>query len=307
MRLQGLFLNNWVLKLLSLGFAVFLWFFVVGEEKAEVTITMPTEIVNLPKNLVVANDIPDMIYVRVLGPRSVIRDMVLQRLPKIIDLKNATAGKIAVHIDSDTLPIPSGVKVTRYQPSEFDIMLEPVVRKEVPVRPEITGTVANGYKIKKIETTPDRVTVSGTAKELNKIKELRTLPINIDGATEIVKVRSGLNMQNINNNNVSANNNDVTVTIDIKSIKTIKRFQKIPVQIYPLNERISFWPKKVSVTVKGPLKEINDMSDADINIIVETQNLAKGVYMLTPKTVVPEGISVMRVIPQKIKVYKTKK
>ncbi len=91
MRLQGLFLNNWVLKLLSLGFAVFLWFFVVGEEKAEVTITMPTEIVNLPKNLVVANDIPDMIYVRVLGPRSVIRDMVLQRLPKIIDLKNATA------------------------------------------------------------------------------------------------------------------------------------------------------------------------------------------------------------------------
>lgn len=305
MRFEGVFFNNWVLKALSLGFAIFLWFFVVGEEKAEITVTLPVEVINLPKDLVIANDIPDAIYVRVFGPRSLIRDMALQRLPKIIDLKNASPGKITMHIDPETLPIPTGVKVTRYQPSEFNILLESVMRKELVVKPDISGTIAKGYKIEKIETIPDRIVASGIPKELNKIKEIKTLPINIDGATETVTVRAGLNTQDINN--VETNISEITVTIHIKPIEGIKKIQHIPVKPYPLIGKISFWPQEVTATIKGKITEIDDIKPQDINVIIETQNLGRGMHMIEPKCIVPEGTSLIHIIPQKIKVYKPKK
>ncbi|MGC9023196.1 MAG: CdaR family protein, partial [Dissulfurimicrobium sp.] len=211
MRLGGIFSNNWVLKALSLGFAIFLWFFVVGEEKAEITVSLPVEVINLPKDLIIANDIPTAINVRIFGPRSLIRDVAIHRLPKIIDLKNTSPGKITIHIDPETLPIPTGVKITRFLPSEFNIILEPMMRKELMVKPEIIGTPAKGYKIEKIETIPDRVIASGLPRELNKLREIKTLPINIDGATEIIKVRSGLNMKDITN--TETNISEVTVTV----------------------------------------------------------------------------------------------
>ncbi|MCK5324253.1 MAG: YbbR-like domain-containing protein, partial [Desulfobulbaceae bacterium] len=40
--------KNWAPKLLSLFFALFLWYFVVGEDKVDMTVRIPVEIVNLP-------------------------------------------------------------------------------------------------------------------------------------------------------------------------------------------------------------------------------------------------------------------
>jgi hypothetical protein len=46
--------NNWGLKLISLIFAVLLWYFVVGEDKVDTTVYIPVEIVNAGE-LVIAN------------------------------------------------------------------------------------------------------------------------------------------------------------------------------------------------------------------------------------------------------------
>ena len=48
--------NNWGLKLLSLLFAIFLWYFVVGEDKVDIKVFIPIEIVNLPRDLVISNE-----------------------------------------------------------------------------------------------------------------------------------------------------------------------------------------------------------------------------------------------------------
>ena len=47
--------KNWVLKLLSFFFALFLWYFVVGEDKVDMNVTLPFELVNLPRDLVISN------------------------------------------------------------------------------------------------------------------------------------------------------------------------------------------------------------------------------------------------------------
>jgi hypothetical protein len=78
--------KNWMLKLLSLLFALFLWYFVVGEDKVDMNVTLPVEIVNLPRDLIISNQFKKQLEVTVSGQRSLIRSMTTQHISRTIDL-----------------------------------------------------------------------------------------------------------------------------------------------------------------------------------------------------------------------------
>src|SRR5574341_2179472 len=78
-------LDNLGLKLLSVFLAVFLWAVVLGEQKVEVTVNIPLEL-NLPKNLILMNEPPDNLEVRLRGPKTLAttlapREVVLNSVP----------------------------------------------------------------------------------------------------------------------------------------------------------------------------------------------------------------------------------
>ena len=75
LRLRGLITHNPGLKLLALIMAVILWFMAVGRERAEVGLNVPVEMVNFPKNMVVANQVPDGISVRIRGSVALTRQV----------------------------------------------------------------------------------------------------------------------------------------------------------------------------------------------------------------------------------------
>ena len=68
-------MRNFFFKILALVLAVILWFLVVGEERAEVGLTIPLELVNMPRDLIVVNNLTQGIDIRVNGPRSLIRSL----------------------------------------------------------------------------------------------------------------------------------------------------------------------------------------------------------------------------------------
>ena len=70
--LRATVLNNWGLKLLSLGFAVLLWMYVVGENRSEVSLSLPLELTRVPANMVIVSRVPEAIRVRLNGPRSLL-------------------------------------------------------------------------------------------------------------------------------------------------------------------------------------------------------------------------------------------
>src|SRR5512139_2979547 len=86
--------ENIGLKVISLILAVSLWLFVVGEETSEIGLSIPVEIINVPPDLAVTNDVIDDINLRVSGPRRMIRRLASETLSKIIDLQDAQAGII---------------------------------------------------------------------------------------------------------------------------------------------------------------------------------------------------------------------
>lgn len=294
------FQRDWILKAISLGFALLLWFFVIGEEKAEVSISMPIEIVNLPGEYVVANDIPSSIDLRVYGPRGLIQAMTTQNLSRVIDLRNAKAGMVTVHISPESIPAPSGVKVTRIQPSSIDILIEPYVRKNVPVRPRITGKVAKDYEIRAVTVEPRIVQVSGPEDVISDLAEIATVPVDVSGATASISGDFGFDLKG---SRISVENNEVaTVSVTITPVIGSRKITHVPVHTDPERTGVSMWPKTVSVVMEGPRISIGSIQVEDVAVRVLLDSLQPGNHEITPEVLLPSGFVVREIVPARIKV-----
>ncbi|RKX62412.1 MAG: hypothetical protein DRP37_01605 [Thermodesulfobacteriota bacterium] len=292
--------KDWVIKLLSLGFALLLWFFVVGQEKAEESVPIPLELVNIPAGLVIANDIPSNIDVKVYGPRSMIRAMAAKGVLRVIDLKDAKPGKITVHISPDSLSLPGAVRALSIQPSNVEIVLEPLVLSDFPVRPVLKGTLAKYYKVLNTEAYPPRVVISGPESVIKAMKDVRTFPVNLDGAMDNITREVGLDLQGLN---VSPEENGTyKVTVYIVPAQGTRRITHIPVQIETTKSDILWWPRIVSVTLRGPILDLREIKVTDIYVGISVNGLEPGIHSVEPECIVPGGFTLMEITPQNIKV-----
>src|SRR5690606_18271400 len=73
-----------------------------------------------------------------------------------------------------TLPIsllssPEGISVIDYQPQELSLVTSPITSKLVPIKPQYTGSLADGYRIATTNLSPNQLEVSGSAPLLSLI------------------------------------------------------------------------------------------------------------------------------------------
>jgi len=176
--------ENWLLKFISLAFAVVLWFFVMGESRMEVNHIVPLEYQNLPDGLMIANDIPSSVAIRISGPRAMQMNLNPGDIRLAVDLKGLSAGVTSFRRLEESLNLPSGLKITRISPSYVDVKLERVRERQVPVRVILTGEPAPGFIVKSFKATPAKVTVSGAESELKLVSEVVTEGIDLTHVQE---------------------------------------------------------------------------------------------------------------------------
>ncbi|MDW7644179.1 MAG: CdaR family protein [Desulfuromonadales bacterium] len=177
-------MENWLLKLLSLSFALVLWFFVMGEQKLELGYAVPLELKNTPRGLMVANEVPSLVDVRISGPRTLLMNLSPSDISISVDLKDLQPGLTSFKRLEERLNIPSALKVTRLSPSFVDVKLERIRSKAVPVQPVISGQPAEGFVVKSVRATPDKVDVEGSESELKDVAEVSTEPVDVEGVRE---------------------------------------------------------------------------------------------------------------------------
>lgn len=176
--------QNWGLKLISLAFAVVLWFFVMGESRMEVTHVVPLEYVRLPKGLMIANEVPSSIAVRISGPRTLQVNLNPSDISLKVDLFDLQAGVTSFKRLEESLNLPSGLKITRISPSFVDVKLERVRERDVPVRVVLIGQPVAGFVVKETRSVPDTVMVSGAESELKGVSEVVTDDVDISSVQE---------------------------------------------------------------------------------------------------------------------------
>jgi YbbR domain-containing protein len=190
-------MKNLPYKLLALFLSILLWFIVVGEERAEVGLTIPLELINIPRDMIVVNNLTQGIDIRVNGPRSLVRSLSTENLSKSLDLSNARAGTITFPINSEGISLPRGVTITRIHPTTVVVVLKKLSTKQVPIRPRLLGKPASEVELDSAKVTPDRIAIAGPEEILEDLDTLWTKPIDLSGLRTSLKQKATLDFRNL--------------------------------------------------------------------------------------------------------------
>lgn len=182
-RLKALIFDNFIIKVFSLIFAVALWYHVVAKGKSEVNFVVPLMLKDLPQDMAVVGDLPGYVDVRVLGQEGILKGLSPRDISASLNLADAKEGGATYYLAPSNIAVPSNITVTSVKPSEIDVKIETVTSKTVPVTPVISGKPDKGYRLEKVDVTPDHVQVRGPKSLLSRIDNVQTRPVDITGTT----------------------------------------------------------------------------------------------------------------------------
>lgn len=184
--------SNWKLKLISLGIAVALWTFVVGQESAEVTVRMPVVITGLPADMVMANQVANEVELRLYGPQSLVRQAANRPAAKQLNLAGMGTGEHTFQVLPEELNLPPGVEVLRISPARLRVVLDHRFSRKAAVRPVIKGNPEQGFEVAEVSFDPVEVTVSGIKQEITDLDWIWTVPLEVTGLNKTTTLKANL-------------------------------------------------------------------------------------------------------------------
>ncbi len=292
--------KNLFLKLLSLAFAILLWFFVVLEDKVEKEVPAEIKIKNVPHELILVKEPPKFVIVHVNGPRSILRNLERNPLKITLDLRDLGPGKHLLKLKARHLNLPAGLKVIKIEPSRVEVVLDRILQKTVQVEPGIYGSPPPGWKIVSIQVRPKKIKISGPRSVVSKLKRVRTQAVDINGATKDIRKKVPLKLPPL----VKAEPEKVELYVRIVEHIVTREIKDLPLQVVGLKKglkaRVS--PKKVNVVLQGPERLLGAFSDLEIRAFVEAQKLSLGKHWLKVKIDVPSGIKIIKIEPFRVRI-----
>lgn len=239
-----------LLLFVSLCLGILIWLLVVGADQMDMTLTVPIEILNLPKNLVIYNQPQKEVSVTLRGPRSIMQEMRSRSLSLPVDMAGAEPDTVVLNADSLNLPLPGGISVVRFQPASITLSIDQMAQKHIPVEPATEGRVAVGYTLHEITLNPDSILVSGPQALLERQQVLKTYLINLDGMTRTATMPVHLDLSPELLNLIGETTVAAKIVIKEKFIEKI--IHGIPVGIRNAPGPVTLKPDAVSVFASIP-------------------------------------------------------
>jgi hypothetical protein len=186
------FLENLGLKLLSVALALSLWAVVLGDQKVEIAMAVPLEIKDLPRDLVLVNELPETLEVRVRGPKTLVATLTPREVDWLGLPKSFAEGENVIWVRPEAVRVPRGIEVVGVTPQRVRVVLDAVVVREVEVSPRIEGAPPKGFVLRRVTSTPPRIRMTGPKSELRTLTRVYTLPINLEGQEASFSTRAML-------------------------------------------------------------------------------------------------------------------
>jgi YbbR domain-containing protein len=250
--------KHWLLKLLSVIIAASLWFFVVGEDRVDLTVTIPLELRNLPSNLVIANEYRKDIEVVISGPRRLIQEMRQQDISRPVDLGKAEPGPVVVKNDAQSIPLPRGITVQRVQPANITLLVDRLTRKDFTISPVIKGEPAAGFTLESLTLKPPQITLTGPKTVLEQEGALKTTAIDIEGLDSSSTFQVNLDI----NEALLRLIGETVIEADVilKETMVRKTVRGIPIR-ETADTPIKFLPRTVTVEAEIPERIVRSTSE----------------------------------------------
>ena len=174
--------------------------------------------------------------------------------------------------------------------------------RDLPVVVKWRGQPAEGYSVTDISVEPLIVTVFGPVDAVQATKGfIETMEVLINESQADIDERVGLNVPpgvSLVNENQSAR-----VRIRIQPLLGSRTVTRKPILIgltSTLTSTVS--PESVDIVLNGPLPRLNNLTEDDVRVLVDVSGLPAGVTQLTPRVIVPDGITAQSVLPATVQV-----
>jgi len=291
--------RNWVLKLISLVFAVWLWAFVnLGERDAEKTLVLPLELGNIPQALIVTNPVGDSVDVRIKGPRTLLGTVQEQDQAIRLDLSSVRTGRTSFRIEPDMLSLPRGVRAVRVSPSQVILDIERIVEKQLPVTIDFGDSIPSGYRVSRSDVDPAAVTVRGPENEVDRWKSIRTQPVYLPPVEgEVVRT---VRLDNPGDLTLLAPER-VDLTVELEEVIGSQQLRGVELEVRNATAPVEIRQRKIDVTVSGPERLLRDLKAGTVKAFVDAEGLATGRHTRRVQVALPDGVSAVETRPQEVR------
>ncbi|MDT8316920.1 MAG: CdaR family protein [bacterium] len=299
-RLKRGFTENLPLKALSLLIAIILWTVVSGEKNEEWSYLVPLDIVDQPEELIITNNVPGFLDLRLRGSHNFIKGLNPKDMAVKIDISNGTPGSNIYPITADLINTPRGATVTRINPSYITLELEKLVKKQVSLKTDLIGNPPAGFFVESVTITPSSIEISGAKSELKTIRQLKTVNVDISGESkDILKtVPVDISGKKIK----LAQNEPVSVKVTIKEVLEKLEIKKIVPKAINLDPRykVSLSPELMHILVEGPKSIVSALKETGVDITVDAVDLRAGNHKRPAKVNLPDGVKLLYSYPKEI-------
>lgn len=295
---MGWLFHNLAWKILSVLVAFCLWFVVMSSNSIEITKEVNLEL-EVPPDLVVANEVPDRVSFRLSGSKFFLRTLANSLDTIHIDLTKAKAGPTYYRIEKDSLHLPIGVKILSISPSTINPVLEPVDRRSVPVEIVRKNNVPNGYRLVRIQAMPKNVRIKGPRSVVEKISTIRSQPVDLSDIPASLKWEIPLAT---GYRNVTFDEEiEPKVVIEVEPTGSNFRVAGVPLKV-ETTKRFTVNPDKVALYVNCPPNLIRTLTPDRVKAYVEVPETKSGTYVREVRVDLPAGVKLVRVVPNRVQV-----
>lgn len=301
MKLPGWLAENFRLKVFAFLLTLLVYGVVVSGRSYERDLYFTVAVDGIPEDQVVVSELPE-VRVRLAATRGGFSGLG-DASRRVIRVPLPPAGKRQIHLSDSDLPLPRGVKALSMTPESFNLRLEKLVTRNLPVRAEAKGTPGGGHQVLSVRAIPEKVQVRAPQSVFAALSTLNTEPVNVDGRDEDfstrVRIEADLPF-------VSLSPDAVDVSVDLGSEAGSRLLSKVSVQLLgPRADRVTLNRNSLQVKLRGPRAVVEKLAPDDLFATVDLMALPSqlpGTYAVVPQVNnLPAEVEVQSVWPETLR------
>jgi YbbR domain-containing protein len=247
----------------AFALAVVVWVTAVTAANPDETQTypnpIPIEFIGQDPSLVLTGTVTRQVQVTLRAPHSIWQSLLSGEVPihAVVDLAGIKAGvrTVQVQIQIATQPI----RIISVTPQKFDLSLEQLVSKTLPVELSFTGQPAIGYKAGDVVLDPSNIVISGPESFVAQVKHIRA-SLDVTNARQSIEATLPVHA-------VTESGAEVTgISIQPESIKAS----------LPIAQQGGYRDLAVKVMITGKLASgyrLNNITAAPLTVTVYSENI----------------------------------
>lgn len=286
-------MNNFTMKLLSLGIAIVFWFVVANSqdpveskkfENVQVTVLNEAQVLERGKVLEVISG--DTVDILVEGRRSVLEGLTAKDIVATADLSEVSF--MDTVLIKATVPSHSDVTVLNSGENVMKLLFDDYVTRRFSFRVNTVGEPMQGYYVGDALPSPNIIQISGAKTVLDKIKEV-VLDVDVSGRSVEFTTTAVPAVYDMNGDKIAASkltmqvdSDAVTVSVPILASKEMK-VRVITVgeleEGYELTaENIAYQPETIRIAgSKEELDKLGEYLEWEVDITGETGTIEENI------------------------------